>query len=136
MAGMTAAFQKDLLDAFLDIATYTWPAEVFLSLHTGSPTEAGSRANEISTSGGSGYGRESINGIMTEAGETNGTSQNTTTITFGPAGTAWGTIVWIGIDDAETSGNMCIFGAPTAPKTINIGQTFKLVPSQLSIRFD
>jgi hypothetical protein len=135
MSGMTSFLQKALLDAFLNIAPYSMPTAVFLSLHTASPTDAGSHANEVSTSG-TGYARQTLATKMNATDATNGFSQNTATITAGPATADWGTVSFVAIEDAATAGNMCIWGAPTTAKAVPTGDVFQLVPSQLAIQFD
>jgi hypothetical protein len=134
MAGMTSYLQKSLLDAFLDIAPYTMPTALYMSLHTADPGEAGSHVNEISTSG-TGYARQSIHTKMGATDAVNGISLNLVTLTAGPALTDWGTVSYIGIEDASTAGNQCLNGAPTTAKVMTTGESFQLVPSQLSIQF-
>jgi hypothetical protein len=133
MAGMTSFLQKKLLDHFLSIASYTAPAAVYVSLHTAAPGEAGSHATEI---GASGYARQSILAKMSATDATTGISTSTATLTFGPAGADWGTINYLGLEDASTTGNMCMWGAPTTAKTVPNGESFQLIAGQLSIQFD
>lgn len=135
MAGMTSYLQKKLLDHFLSIASYTVPTTVYISLHTASPTDAGSHTNEISTSS-TGYARQSITTHMGATDATTGISVNTSTLTFGAAIANWGTISYLGVEDASTAGNMCMYGASTVARTVNTGQSFPIVAGQLSIQFD
>lgn len=133
--GMTSFLQKSLLDAVLGITPYAMPAALYLSLHTASPTDTGSHANEVAT-GGTGYARQSIFAKMGATDAVTGISLNTATLVAGPATTDWGTVSYVGIEDASSAGNMCIWGAPTTAKTVTTGESFQLVPSQLSIQFD
>jgi len=139
MAGMTLYFQKKLLDHILNITSYSFPNPVYLSLHTADPTDSGSHTNEISTSAG--YARQSLAAKMGATDLTTGISFNTSTITFGPASSAWGTVGYIGIEDGTTSSspdlvNMLMSGAVSSPRTINTGGSFTLTASQLAIQFD
>jgi hypothetical protein len=134
MAGMTSYLQKALLDAFLGITPYTMPAALYMSLHTADPGEAGSHLNEVSTSG-TGYARQTIVAKMGATDSVTGISPNTSTLIAGPATADWGTVSFIGIEDASTAGNMCMLGAPTTAKTVTTGIPFQLAPSQLSIQF-
>lgn len=134
MAGMTSYLQKSLLDAFLAITPYTMPAALYMSLHTADPGETGSHLNEVSTSG-TGYARQTLSTKMGATDSVSGISLNITTLTVGPATVDWGTISYIGIEDASSVGNQCINGAPTTAKTVTSGIPFQLVPSQLSIQF-
>lgn len=135
MAGMTSYLQQKLLDALLGITPYSIPATLYLSLHTASPTDTGSHANEVSTSG-TGYARLSLATKMGATDATTGVSLNTATLTIGPATADWGVISYIGIEDAASGGNMLMWGAPSTAKSVPSGDVFQLVPSQLSIQFD
>lgn len=135
MAGMTSFLQKSLLDAFLNITPYTMPTALFLSLHTADPGEAGSHVSEVSTSG-TGYARQPLFTKMGATDAISGISLNTLTLTFGPASVDWGTISFVGIEDASSLSNQCLNGAPSTAKTVTAGLPFKLTPSQLSIQFE
>jgi hypothetical protein len=135
MAGMTSYLQKKILDDFLSIATYTVPNPLYLSLLTATPTETGSHANEITTSG-SGYARQSMAAKMGATDATTGISVNTGSLIFGPATSNWGTISYIGVEDASSGGNMCLYGAGTTAKTVNTGGSFTVSPGQLAIQID
>lgn len=135
MASMTSYLQKKLLDDLLGIAPYTPPATLYLSLHTASPGESGSHANEISTIG-TAYARIPITPFMGATDPSSGVSLNTTLLIAGPATLDWGTVTYIGIEDALTAGNMLLWGAPTTAKTVTVGEGFQLVPAQLQIQFD
>lgn len=83
--------------------TYSRPANVYISAHTGNPTETG--GNEVS--GGS-YARQAV---PTGAGtgwtaSVGGVTDNVNAITFPVATVAWGDIVGVGIWDAVTAGNL------------------------------
>jgi len=98
---------------------------VYLALYTDDPTDADT-GTEIS--GGS-YARQSI----TFGAPSNGTSTNSAAIEF-PAATAnWGVITHVGIRDALTSGNLLYHTALDASKTINNGDIFKILTSNLSV---
>lgn len=134
MPGMTSFLQKSLLDAFLGITPYVMPTALYMSLHTADPGEAGSHLNEVSTSG-TGYARQSLVTKMGSTDAVTGISLNTLTLVAGPATADWGTVSYVGIEDASSAGNQCLNGAPTTAKTVTTGQSFQLVPSQLSIQF-
>jgi hypothetical protein len=60
---------------------------------------------------------------------TPGVTSNNADVTFPPAnGGDWGLVDSIGVFDAATDGNLLLWGALTASKQINDGDTFK-VPS-------
>lgn len=140
MAGMTRYLQKKLLDHFINSASYTAPTTLYVSLHTASPGEAGSHSNEIGS--GVGYSRQTLTGNIGTTDLSTGIASSTTTITFGPATSDWGTVNYIGIEEAPSGGspdlsnNMLMFGAPTTAKTIVNGQSFTIAIGQISLQFD
>lgn len=137
MAAMTSAQQKSLLDHALNIAVYTPPTSLYLSLHTGSPTASGSHANEVTTSA-SGYARQLVTGKMGATDSSTGKSTLSTTITTDAALIDWGTISYIGIDNsssATASDTMRFYGAATTAQTITVGERFQAVAGQFAIRF-
>lgn len=105
----------------------TRPTAWYLGLHTGSPLDDDSGANEISTSG-TGYGRQTIGFTVT-----NDTASNNATITFSAATSNWGTVSHISVYDAATAGNLLFHGAVTTSKTIETGDTFQVSASNLTI---
>ena len=136
MSGMTYSLQKRLLDHYLNLTPDTPDASRYLSLHLSSPTDSGSYANEVTTSG-TAYARQSVDSNMTAAGSSTGISTNASIILF-PVITAdyGGAITHIGIGSALTGGTMALWGALTESQVKNVGQAFQLSPSQLSIQFD
>ena len=139
MAGLTQYFQKALLDHVLGIATFTLPNPLYLSLHTADPTDTGSHTNEIGA--GLGYSRQSLSAKMGATDSASGISTNTSTITFGPASSAWGAITYFGIEDGPSGGSpdlnhMMLDGAASASRTINTGGSYVLTAGQLSVQFD
>ncbi len=117
--------ENALINATLRNTSYTSPTTVYLALYTDDPTDADT-GTEIS--GGS-YARQSI----TFGAPSNGTSTNSAAIEF-PAATAnWGVITHVGIRDALTSGNLLYHTALDASKTINNGDIFKILTSNLSV---
>lgn len=132
---MTSFLQKALLDGVLGKAAFPSAAELYLSLHTSSPTDSGSLAGEVSTSG-TGYARQPLLAAMSITSLLTGISSNTLAITHGPAAVDWGTITHIGISDALTAGVMWFWGELTAAKVLNSGESFQLAASQLQIQFD
>lgn len=125
MAEMSNYLENALINATLRNTTYTSPATVYLALYTDDPTDADT-GTEVS--GGS-YARQSI----TFGSPSNGTSTNSAAIEFPAATGNWGTITHVGIRDASTSGNLLYHTALDASKTINTGDIFKILTSNLSV---
>lgn len=134
MANMTQFLQKKLLDHALNIASWTMPTNVYLALHTADPGEGGSTANEVSTSG-TGYARQSLNGVMIATVLSTGRTTNSSAITFATATADWGNISHVSIHDQ--AGNMLFYGAMNEVFPVANGQTLTpLSPGQLVIGFD
>ena len=127
MAEMSNYLENALLNATLNGTTYTAPATVYVSLWTTDPTDAGS-GTEVSTSGTS-YARQSV----TFGAPSNGASLNTTAVEFPQATASYGTVGWIGINDAATSGNLLYHTALDTAKAIDSGDIFKIATGNLSV---
>jgi hypothetical protein len=125
MAEMSNYLENALLNATLNATTYTAPATVYVSLWTTDPTDAGS-GTEVS--GGS-YARTAV----TFAAPSNGVTTNSADVTFPTATASWGTVGWIGINDALSSGNLLYHTALDTAKTIDSGDIFKISTGNLSV---
>ena len=122
---MSNYLENALINATLRNTTYTSVATVYVSLWTSDPTDAGS-GTEVS--GGS-YARTAV----TMGAPSNGASLNTTAVEFPQATGSWGTIGWIGINDASTSGNLLYHSPLTTSKVIDTGDIFKIAIGSLSV---
>jgi hypothetical protein len=125
MAELSNYLENALINATLRNTSYTSPATVYISLHTADPTDAGT-GTEVS--GGS-YARQSA----TFAAPSNGASASNADITFPQATGNWGTIGWIGIWDALTTGNLLYHTALDASKAIDNGDIFKIASGSLTV---
>ena len=125
MAEMSNYLENALLNATLNGTTYTAPATVYVSLWTSDPTDAGS-GTEVS--GGS-YARTAV----TFGAPSNGVTTNDADVTFPTATASWGTVGWIGINDALTTGNLLYHTALDTSKTIDSGDIFKISTGNLSV---
>ena len=122
---MSNFLENALINATLRNTTYTSVATVYVSLWTSDPTDAGS-GTEVS--GGS-YARTSV----TFAAPSNGVTTNNADVTFPTATASWGTVGWIGINDAQTSGNLLYHTALDTAKAIDSGDIFKIASGNLSV---
>jgi len=125
MAEISNYLENAIINATLRNTTYTSPATVYVSLWTSDPTDAGS-GTEVS--GGS-YARTAV----TFGAPSNGVSTNSAAVEFPQATASWGSIGWIGINDASTSGNLLYHTALDTAKTIDTGDIFKIATSNLSV---
>jgi hypothetical protein len=125
MAEMSNFLENALINATLRNTTYTSVATVYVSLWTTDPTDAGS-GTEVS--GGS-YARTAV----TFGAPSNGATTNSADVTFPTATGSWGTVGWIGINDALSSGNLLYHTALDTSKTITSGDIFKISTGNLSV---
>jgi hypothetical protein len=125
MAEMSNFLENALINATLRATTYTSVATVYVSLWTSDPTDAGS-GTEVS--GGS-YARTAV----TFGAPSNGVTTNSADVTFPTATGSWGTVGWIGINDAATSGNLLYHSPLDTSKTIDSGDIFKISTGNLSV---
>ena len=125
MSEFSNYLENALINAVLRNTTYTSPATVYVSLWTTDPTDAGS-GNEVS--GGS-YARTSV----TFASPSNGVTSNSADVTFPQATASWGTVAYIGLNDASTSGNLLFHTPLDTSKTIDSGDIFKIASGSLTV---
>jgi hypothetical protein len=125
MAEMSNYLENALINATLRNTSYTSPSVVYVGLYTSDPTDADT-GTEVS--GGS-YARQAV----TFGAPSDGVSTNTAAIEFPQATGTWGTVGWIGIEDASTGGNLLYHTALDASKTIATGDIFKIAIGSLSV---
>ena len=125
MAEMSNYLENALINGTLRATTYTAPTTVYVGLYTTDPTDANT-GTEVS--GGS-YSRTAV----TFGAPSNGVSLNNATVEFPQASGSWGTVGWIGILDASTSGNLLYHTPLDIVKTIDSGDIFKIAVGSLSV---
>lgn len=125
MAEMSNYLENALINATLRNTSYTSPATVYVGLYTTDPTDANT-GTEVS--GGS-YARTAV----TFGAPSNGVSTNSAAVEFPQATGNWGTVAYIGILDASTSGNLLYHTALDSSKTIETGDIFKIAIGSLSV---
>ncbi len=125
MSEISTYLEDALINATLRNTTFTSPATVYVSLWTSDPTDAGS-GTEVS--GGS-YARTAV----TFGAPSSGVSTNSADVTFPTATGSWGTVGWIGINDALSSGNLLYHTPLDVAKAITTGDVFKIATGNLSV---
>jgi hypothetical protein len=125
MSEISTYLEDALINATLRNTTYTSVATVYVSLWTSDPTDAGS-GTEVS--GGS-YARTAV----TFGAPSSGLSTNSADVTFPTATGTWGTVGWIGINDALSSGNLLYHTPLDVAKAITTGDVFKIATGNLSV---
>lgn len=112
--------------------SYTSPSAVYAALFTSSSSlseiKAGTLTNEVS--GGS-YARVAV----TFGSPTDGDG-SASTVTFPTATAGWGTVRYVAIMDASTSGNVLSYAQLTSDVTVNSGNTFQFNSGSLAETVD
>lgn len=135
MSAMSDYLEDALRNWFKGTALPAVPTNFYCALFTVTPSDSGG-GTEVS---GNAYARQALSpvaGTWTNGSAGTGQTQNTNAITF-PAATpsGWGTIVAFGIFDALTTGNLIVWGALSANKTVGVGDIFQFAAGALSITF-
>lgn len=125
MAEMSNYLEDALINATLRNTSYTSPATVYVGLYTSDPMDDNS-GTEVS--GGS-YARTAV----TFGAPSDGVTTNSAAVEFPQATGSWGTVAYIGILDASTSGNLLYHTPLDASKTISSGDIFKIASGSLSV---
>jgi hypothetical protein len=125
MAEMSNYLENALINGTLRATSYTAPTTVYVGLYTSDPTDANT-GTEVS--GGS-YARTSV----TFGAPSDGVSLNSAAVEFPQATGSWGTVGWIGLLDASTSGNLLYHTPLDISKTIASGDIFKIAIGSLSV---
>ena len=108
----------------------TRPTTWYLALFTAAPSDTGG-GTEVGA--GVGYARQSI----TFSAASGGATANTNTLTFGPCTTSnWGTVTHAAIFDASSGGNMLWWGALSASRTVNVGDSLQIAIGDLDLALD
>lgn len=125
MSEMSNYLEDALINATLRATNFTAPTTVYVGLYTSDPTDANT-GTEVS--GGS-YARTAV----TFGAPSNGVSTNSAAVEFTAATASWGTVGWIGILDAATSGNLLYHTPLDISKVISSGDIFKISIGSLSV---
>lgn len=120
MSAMTDYLEVELRKHIFRTGSFTKPANLAIGLFTAAPGEAGG-GTEVSGGAYARVGLDPLDANWTAPDSTGGLTDNAVAITF-PAPTAnWGVVTHWGIFDADTAGNLLIYGALAQSKTINNG---------------
>ena len=122
---MSNYLENALINVTLRATSYTAPTTVYVSLWTSNPNDD---ASGTEVTGGS-YARTAV----TFAAPSNGVTTNSADVTFPTATASWGTVGWIGINDALSSGNLLYHTPLDTAKTIDTGDIFKISTGNLSV---
>lgn len=126
-------------------AAGTGPANLFVALFTGAPTETGT-GTEVT---GGGYARVPVVSSLTAwAGTqaalsvtastgTNGTTSNNNTLTFPAPSATWGLVIGYAVYDSLTGGTSIFYGNLQSSRQVNSGDPASTFPpSSLTFQID
>ena len=106
---------------------FTTPGTVYLGLFTAAPSDTGG-GTEVS---GGAYAR--ISCAFSVSGTDPTTATNSSAAEFATATGTWGSVGWVGVFDASSSGNLLAWAALTASKTVSSGDVFRFDAGDLDI---
>lgn len=135
--------ENKLVDHVFRGTAYTAPATIYVALYTsacsdsagGTEVTGGSYARASLATGTTTWANTQASGTGASTG-TNGTTSNSSTISFATPSAGWGTVTHIGLLDASTSGNLLVCTALTVSKTINTSDTVSFPAASLTVQFD
>ena len=127
MSALSDYAEKLILDWTMTTGAATRPTAWYVALYTAAPSDAGG-GTEVSTGG---YTRKSV--TFAAASSPGGTTSNTNVVSFTASGANYGTVTHIGIFDASTTGNLLWWGAMTASKTVNDGDTLEFSVGNINL---
>ena len=128
MAEFSDYLENKVLDHVLRNVSYSSPTTVFVGLYTSNPTDTNS-GTEVT--GGS-YARQSLSVTTASAGIVTSSAD----VTFPQCTASWGSVGYIGILDALSSGNLLMHTALTTAKTIDTGDILKISSGNLTVTLD
>lgn len=134
MSNMSDYLEGQIRAHIFRTASFTKPSALWIALYTAAPSDSGG-GTEVS---GGAYARVNVPPLdanWTAASSTDGLTDNASTITFPTASANWGTVTHVGIFDASSGGNLLLWGALTASKTVNSGDVFTFPAGALDIQF-
>jgi hypothetical protein len=132
MANASDYLEGQIIAHIFRTASFTKPTGLWIALFTAAPNDAGG-GTEVSGGGYARVARAPLDANWAAPSGGNGQTSNVAVIDFGTASANWGTITHFGIFDASTAGNLLIWGALTASRTVNSGDAFQIPAGQLTV---
>tara|TARA_R110000764_G_scaffold6089_3_gene23224 strand:+ start:268 stop:648 length:381 start_codon:yes stop_codon:yes gene_type:complete len=119
--------ETEILDFAFTTGTATRPTAWYIALYTSAPGEGGG-GTEVSTGS---YVRKAVTFSVT-----GNTATNTGAVEFPTATASYGTVSYVGVFDAVTSGNLLAYSALNVAKAIDTGDVFRIPTGDLDITLD
>lgn len=130
-----------LVNHIFRATAFTAPTTLAVALCTAAPNDASTGATITEVANSNGYARVTQNPSTSNWAATsggNGTTSNSTTITFPTATGSWGTATHFAVVDSSTygAGNVLFYGPLTSSVTIGTGVTASFPAGSLVIALD
>ncbi len=129
MGGFSNYWRNKLLSHGMGKEVYSAPANYYVGL---SATDPGADGLGLSEPVGGSYTR-----VVTDSGDWSDVSsfqiQNTSTIQFDKATSAWGTMAYFAVFDASEDGNILWYGALNASVAVGLNDVVFFNPSDLAV---
>jgi hypothetical protein len=124
--------RKAMLDHMFGRIAHPFPTNRYLALFTADPTAEGTLTNEVAVGG---YARVEISDLMGDADLALKQIANTFDIIFPPVSSAVSAITHMGVMDVATpsAGNMLFHGPLETPRTLAVGERFKIRVGQFTV---
>lgn len=123
MGSLSDYAENKLLDLALGGAAFDRPANVYLSAHTTTLTDAGS-GTEVT---GNNYSRKAVANNPTSFPAASGLSKALAVAQdFDPASGSWGSVTDTGLWDAASAGNLLVADTNADPITVGAGVTYRI----------
>jgi hypothetical protein len=129
MSDLSNLAENAIVEHLLSISTWGAVAASYVALWVGDPGETGAGNDEVA--GAIGYTRQEVTSGQWDV--TEGTADNNTAITFGPASASWGTITHVAIFSAVTSGDFLAYVQLAAPKSPTSGDSVEFAIGELVV---
>lgn len=142
-AAMSDYLENKLIDHVFRGTSFTAPANIYVALYTsscsdtggGTEVTGGSYARVAVATGTTTWTNTQASGTGASSG-TGGTTSNSSAVNFATPSAGWGTVTYVGLTDASTSGNLLVCSALTTGKTINTSDTVSFPTGTLTFQID
>jgi hypothetical protein len=145
MSAMSNYLENKIIDHVFRGVSFSMPTNLYVALYTAAPSDAVG-GTEVA---GSNYARAGLAPSIANWAATNGatlttnpssgtgaTTSNNVAIPFNVPSGSWGTVTHFAVFDSLSGGNMLFWGALSASKLIQSGDTVSIPISQLQVQLD
>lgn len=141
MANMSNYLEGQLIGHLFRDLTFSKPSTLAIALCTASPNDASTGGTITEVANSNNYSRVELapdDDNWAAISGNNGTTSNSSAITFPTASGSWGTVTSVAILDSAThgAGNVLFYGDLTVSKSITSGDTFSFSIGALTIQID